>query len=396
MSGSAARPWWQTWRGLIPIAVVALAGIVLGVSLLPVAPVAPNVKRIPDTAVGGLVAQIEMVNYQSAQVGWAVVPTNPYWRVVRTKDGGARWQDVTPPGNGTNGGLSLTVMGPATAAVVFLAFQYIRDSTFAFTTDGGADWTAGILPNAASKGPDPIYVLNPHTIFAVLGSGIVVGSADGGSTWSDVSLTQPSSGACSPTSVWFTSAESGWISGTCTGIAALWHSTDAGRTWQSALISTAYSDSAEVSVRPPQGSGSGDIYTTAVAKNAKTESLRVFYDSSDGWTSAPALALPAGRVLASFSDASSGWVLVVPSTRGSLALAYFTSNQGVNWSIRTTPVAADQVTSLDLISPENVVVLSQAGNQSELWTSANAGVSWRRTRMLVFDGPQPRVNGITG
>ena len=71
-----------------------------------------------------------------------------YKRQVHTIDGGRRWLDVTPPGSASNGGIAVTVMGSSTAAVVFLAFQYIRNSTFAITSDGGADWTAGVLPNA--------------------------------------------------------------------------------------------------------------------------------------------------------------------------------------------------------------------------------------------------------
>jgi len=396
VTGRGPRPWWRTWRALTAGVLVLLGVVVFGISALPVAPVAPDTAPIPITTAGKQVQQIESLNYFSAEDGWAVVPTRPYWRVVRTTDGGSRWQDVTPPGAASNGGLSLTVTGASTAAVVFLAYQYIRDSTFAYTRDGGADWTAGILPNSASSGPDPIYVLNSHQIFAVLGSGTVIKSADAGADWAAVTLPGLVSGSCRPTSVWFTSGSSGWVTGSCTGVAALWHTSDAGQSWAPEILSSDYASAAAVSVAPPQLTRSGGAFTTAVATAPTTESLRAFDDSSGSWVSAPAVALPAGRLLVSFEDPSHGWVLDAPSTAGAVALAYSTANEGTNWSLRTTPIPAGQVTRLDLTSPENAVALAQAGRQRVLWSSDDAGVHWQQERLVIFNGPEPRVNGITG
>jgi WD40 repeat protein len=377
-------------------ALVVLGAVIFGVSELPVAPVAPATTPIPITTKGKLVRQIELLNYPNAQDGWAVVPTRPYWRVVRSRDGGSRWQDVTPPGAASIGGLSLTVTGASTAAVVFLAYQYIRDSTFAFTSDGGADWTAGILPDSASSGPDPIYVLSSRRIFAVLGNGTVISSDDAGATWADVTLPEMAAGSCQPTSVWFTSDSSGWVTGSCTGVAALWHTSDAGQSWAPEILSSGYAGTAAVSVAPPQVTPSGGAFTTAVATGSSTESLRVFDDSSGSWVSAPAVALPAGRLLVSFEDSSHGWVLDAPSSAGAVALAYSTANEGANWSLRTTPIPAGQVTQLDLTSPEHAVALAQAGRERILWSTDDAGVRWTQEPLVIFNGPEPRVNGITG
>jgi photosystem II stability/assembly factor-like uncharacterized protein len=343
-----------------------------------------------------LVEQIETVKYPTSQVGWAVVPSKVYWRLVRSSDTGGRWIDVTPPGSGTNGGIAVTVTGPSTAIVVFLAFQYIRASTFAITTDGGTDWTAGILPNAVSDGPDPMFALSSSRLWAVLANGTVLASTDRGSSWSQITLPALQSGSCLPTSIWFTSPTNGWVSGQCRGVAAMWHSADSGSSWQPVVLPAAYGSSASVSVAPPQATASGAVLTSAVASNGGPESLRVFQQSSIGWTSAPAVSLPAGRVLVSFTSASDGWALVAPRASGALVLAYQTSNAGINWSFQTTVIPAGEVTAFDLLSQGNAVALTQAGRTNDLWSSSNGGKRWTESAMVVSEGPVPKVNGITG
>ncbi|MGC2191164.1 MAG: hypothetical protein WA751_02400 [Candidatus Dormiibacterota bacterium] len=395
MTSGPGKPWWRTWRAWILPAVLGLGLVILGISLLPVAPVAPTTATLPDTAAGKLVEKIETIDYPTPQVGWALVAASPYWKLVRTVDAGGKWQDVNPAGDASRGGVVLTVMGPEAAAVVILPFEYIRDSAFAVTTDGGARWSAGVLPNGASSGPDPIFALSAQRIFAVLGSGTVVASTDGGGQWATVNLPALASGTCTPTSIWFTAPASGWVTGSCTGVAALWHSSDAGQSWQSEVLSSTYGSSTPVSVAPPQATPSGGALTTTVATVGSTESLRVFDDSSGSWRAAPALSLPAGRVLVSFANPSDGWVVVAPRATGALALAYYTSSEGNYWSVRTTPISAGQVTGLDLSSSENVVALAQAGRVHLLWTSSNAGVKWTSSELTIVNGPAPVVNGIT-
>jgi hypothetical protein len=99
-------------------------------------------------------------------------------------------------------------------------------------------------------------------------------------------------------------------------------------------------------------------------------------------------------LLVSFANPAHGWVLDAPRAAGALALAYSTGNGGINWSLRTTPIPAGQVTALDLVSAESAVVLAEAGREADLWTSGNAGVNWSNAKLSIFSGPTPRVNGI--
>ena|GEM_PF-4526256 len=396
MTRRGPSPRRRKWALLLAVLLIGVAAVAFGILELPSAPVAPAVTPIPNTVAGRLVEQIETVRYPTARVGWAVVPTKVYWRLVRTNDAGGRWIDVTPPGAGTNGGIAVTVTGPSTAIVTFLAYQYVRASTFAITSDGGADWTAGILPNAVSEGPDPMYALTSSRLWAVLANGEVLASSNAGTSWSKVPLPALPSGSCLPTSVWFTSSTNGWVTGECQGVAAMWHSADSGGTWQPIVLSTSYASSASVAIAPPQAPASGPVLTSAVVSGSGPESLRVFQQSSTGWTSAPALALPAGRVLVSFTSAADGWALVAPRAPGALVLAYQTSNGGVNWSFQTTTIPAAEVTAFDLLSPGDAVALTQVGRQNDLFVSANGGRTWSESVMAVSEGPVPKVNGITG
>ncbi|MGH7643926.1 MAG: WD40/YVTN/BNR-like repeat-containing protein [Candidatus Dormibacteria bacterium] len=394
MTSVAGRPWWRDRRIWVVPCLGTVALVIFLISLLPTAPVAPSTGALPDTAVGKLVEKIEQINFPTDKVGWALVAARPYWRLVRTVDGGVHWQDVNPAGDASNGGVVLTVMGAQAAAVVILPYEYIRDSGFAVTTDGGAQWTAGVLPNGASTGPDPIFALSNRVIFAVLGNGTVVSTSNGGTTWSPAKLLGQTSGSCLPTSVWFTSASSGWVSGSCTGVAALWHTANGGASWQPEVLSSSYSPSTAVSVAPPKEISSGGALTTVVADTGTGESVRVFENSSGDWRAAPAVTLPAGRVLVSFANKSDGWVLVEPRARGATALAYYTTTAGYDWSFRATPIPAPELTGIDLVSPLTVVALAQAGRYHLVWTTADGGVKWSSSEMAILNGPEPRVNGI--
>jgi photosystem II stability/assembly factor-like uncharacterized protein len=386
---------WRLWA----LTVSALAAALLAlwvITSLPIAPVAPNLSSAPDTTAGGVARKIDQVSFPTPEVGWAVVPTQPFWRLVRTTDAGKRWQDVTPPGNGTNGGIAVTVLGPQSAIVVFLAYQNNRDSAFAVTSDGGSDWTAGILPHGASFGPDPIFAVSSQRLWAVLGSGAFISSSNGGGSWAPTALPALASGSCSPTSVNFTSTSTGWISGSCQGIAALWETTDAGLAWRPVVLSSDYSRSARISVAPPRTTTSGGVVTTAATLGQNNVALRVFTESGTVWGSVPAVSLPAGRLIVSFANGTDGWVVDAPAAKGALALAYYTSDGGVNWSFRTTPIPAVEVTALDLLSSQTAVVMAQNGRRNLIWSTADEGLHWTDASVSIFSGPTPRVNGISG
>lgn len=385
---------WRKWSVIAGAALlVVIVGLAWGITSLPVA---PNVTpRLSSGSTSGTVARlVETLTYVTPQVAWAVVPSRPYWSVVRSTDGGKLWVDVTPTGDGTNGGVELTVLSATEAIVSYRAYQYSRDSAFAITSDGGHKWTAAILPNAVSSGPDPVAEGRDGEIWAALGSGEVVSSIDGGGRWSVAVLPTPSEGSCVPTSVRFTSTLVGWISGQCHGAAALWRTDNAGSSWQSLVLHAGYRPAATIVVGLPQVDESG-LFTWVTSTTVGGGSLAVYSDSSKGWVSTPPVSLPAGRLITSFANGNEGWVVDAPSGSSTVALAYQTSNGGINWSLRSLPMPASGVTASDFVTNQTMWILSQTSAGAEAWSTTDGGRSWSSASLHEVAGPPPLVNGVT-
>lgn len=384
---------WRKWSVIAGAAFLLLTGgLAWGITSLPVAPnVTPH---LSSGSTSGTVARlVETLTYVTPEVAWAVVPSRPYWSVVRSTDGGQHWVDVTPTGDGTNGGVELTVLSATDAIVSYRAYQYSRDSAFAITKDGGHEWTAAILPNAVSSGPDPLAEGRDGEIWAVLGSGEVVSSTDGGGRWSVAVLPPSPKGSCVPTSVGFTSSLVGWVSGQCHGAAVLWQTDNAGASWQQQVLHAGYRPSTTIVVGLPRVDATG-LFTTVSSTTAGGGSLAVFSDSGRGWASTPSVSLPAGRLITSFTNSSGGWVVDAPSGATTLALAYLTSNGGVNWSLRSLPMLASEVTASDVVTDKTIWILSQTSKGAEVWSTTDGGRSWSSSRLDVVSGPPPLVNGV--
>ncbi len=390
---SRARPLGRPGRLWLVVGACVLVALVgLGIANLPVAPNARPGYSTPDTAAGPLARRLESIVYSSPEVGWAVLPARPFWRLARSADGGQTWRDVTPLGAGTNGGLEVSVLGPQSAILAYRPYEYDRDSAFALSTDGGGDWTTGILPNGVSPGPQPMAAPSPKSYFAVLGNGELVFSADGGATWTVRELPAPPAGSCRATSVEFTSPATGWVSGICQGGAGLWETSDGGVSWQSEELPTP-GDGSQITVALPQPGPAAGWFTEALSRGRGGSSV-VLCDLATGasWSCRPAEQLPAGRILLDFPSPEQGLVLDAPEAAGTLCLAYETADGGGAWSFLTTPIPAAQATALDLVGGA-VEVLAQGGKHTLLWHSANQGRTWSKARLRVSSGAPPRVNG---
>lgn len=385
---------WRRWAPWALGAVIAGLGVTWGIASLPAAPAVSTSYGSPDTVAGSLALQIESMTFASAQVAWAVVPSRPNWSLDRSTDAGRHWVDVTPLGAPTSGGLEVTVLSPTSAMLAYRPYQYDRVSAFAVTSDGGSAWTTGILPNAIASGPDPMALTTTRTFWAVLGSGLVASSSNTGASWSSISLPAPPTGSCQATSVRFTTAETGWVTGSCRGTADLWETVNGGVSWQVRHLGAAVPTTERVLVSLPQESASGGLFTTLTTLGTHTDQIRVFSDSAGTWAAVPSESLPAGRLVISFAGSADGWVLDATSGKGALALVYQTFDGGRDWALRATPMAAAEVTSLSVLGSQIGYALAQEGSHTRIWSTTDGGQTWSGSDLQPVAGPPPRTDGV--
>lgn len=385
----------RRWVLLAGAALLGTVGVAAAIASLPRAPVVSPIAA-PDSPAGPLAHQIESLTFASPTIAWAVVPTFPYWRLVRTIDAGRTWRDVTPLGAGTNGGIEATILSPTTSILAYRAYEYNRDSAFALTVNGGADWTTGILPNAVGQGPDPMAFIPPRSVWAVLGSGLLAVSSDFGATWSSLTLPTPPTGSCQPTSVRFINAEVGWISGTCQGSVALWQTTTGGLSWSVVVLEKSVPGLQRELVSLPQGSSAANNFTTVVSVERHQDQVVEFRLQDGSWSATTPESVPGGQLLVYFANPSAGWILDAASGKGALALLYQTADGGADWALRATPIPAGSLTALDVLGGEVGAALAQQGRAARLWTTQDGGLKWSSSSLQIASGPPPRSNGVAG
>ncbi len=205
-------------------------------------------------AAGALsLASIRMV---SAQVGWA---TEALGQVLRTMDGGSTWLDVTPaaPAPTGKGGCATAFQSAQDAWLACPdgtpAAGSVWKLTVWRTTDGGANWSAAVVPTVftAADTTGSMEALSLGTSDGVHGwlmaqpghtmntePGELLGTGDGGKTWSLLAETGSSGSLPFGGSVAFQGALDGWLAGgkVSTVPDQLYRTLDGGRTWRAVSL----------------------------------------------------------------------------------------------------------------------------------------------------------------
>jgi photosystem II stability/assembly factor-like uncharacterized protein len=369
---------------------------------------------IPHLAAGSDVT-LTQVQRISKTEGWGIGmnpkldPANEH--VLRTRDGGATWQDVTPP---QAAGSASTESGPSLkAAAFFLDAQHAwvdfspqpsaRPNPAAIwrTSDGGESWTASATLSQGSGGPEffapgPLTFLpDGKTGWLVVHAGVgmnhdyiyIFSTGDGGATWTlKVDPMDSDKGiimSCYKSGLGFVSANSGWLAGSCNGVAAgvlLFHSADGGATWapfdlpaptQAPGIFT----STEVScgAQPPLFFSAGDGLMEVTCRNFvqdKPAQTWLYFTADAGVTWMPRLA-PASQGAFQFVNANEGWFV----GDGQI---FKTTSSGKTWAALTKVTwAGAQPAFLDT---KTGWALAYSGQEPSLHyalvSSADGGVSW--------------------
>jgi hypothetical protein len=115
-------------------------------------------------------------------------PANTFWQLFFRPAAGLRWSLVTPPGVADNGGL---VVGDASGKALTVGFEpsaLLEFSPAAQTTNGGATWTPGLVPDGLSAFPDAIAGAPGGDLLALVraGGGEVLSSTGDPSAWTEI------------------------------------------------------------------------------------------------------------------------------------------------------------------------------------------------------------------
>jgi photosystem II stability/assembly factor-like uncharacterized protein len=342
----------------------------------------PSATAHPQAA--NALATIQMVDPKN---GWGLTSKD---RVVRTTDGAATWQDVTPQGLGS----------PITPVFLSAQVAWVASGTRASTgsgdgttmlfrtADGGATWKQSALPFYADQ---MTFVTNQNG-WILVGRGVAAGSegvdiyrtTDGGATWKLVSSANASNNPADPTvlpfsgdksGMSFVNATTGWVTGSepATDFFYVYQTTDGGQTWhhQNLPLPSGVSDTIP-SLYPPVFATAQDGFMRvdfALSNGSQASNdLYVTHDGGQSWR-------PTNFLLATtydFLDGSRGW-----ATDGTNL--WVTTDGAQNWMVLPQRSPFSSVSSLDFVSPTVGWALTSPpiGSAPALLQTTDGGHTWQ-------------------
>ncbi len=358
----------------------------------------PPTNTIPHYPTGQefTVTFIDMID---AKTGWSIGSLGAQVgdHVLFTSDGGTTWKDVTPPETQPVSDTLKASVGffqdARTAWVTYFngpGYPVISNPVVWHTTDGGASWTASQPLDVT--GLSEIYV--PSALQFVGGQDgwllvhvgvgmnhdyvVLYRSADGGATWSRIIDPYTDGGiqSCSKTSMVFTDATHGWLTGDCHGVKAgvlLFSTTDAGSTWQAVNLPdpagspNLYEDmnNACGSYNPYFfGNDLGHLSVTCINYSTQQPVNSYFiYTTQDGGSTWAGSAYPGASLY--FFSADTGWALSNKIQQ--------TTDGGKTWK----PIAdVTWSAQMDFVSEQIGWAVASTTNQVALVRTDNAGARW--------------------
>ncbi|ASU36570.1 cadherin-like beta sandwich domain-containing protein [Mucilaginibacter xinganensis] len=260
------------------------------------------------TQTSGTTNNLWSTSFVSATQGWA---TGNGGMILTTTDGGASWSTQT------------SAVTSQLYGVYFFNANYGwavgNQGKVEATTNGGVTWTAqnsnlpttGRPPHTTIAALQAVYFASSTQGWAVGGSGSIIATSDGGTTWA----TQTSGTTQTLTGVYFISATTGWAVG---GSGTILFTSNGGSTWTS------------------QTSGTTNSLTSVYFKNA-----------TQGW------AVGGSGTILTTSDAGATWTSQTSGTTTSIQGVRFTSNgrgfgvlYGSSTILTLAPPAATTITSI--------------------------------------------------
>lgn len=342
----------------------------------------------PTAPLAPYLTSVQMVD---ATNGWGLTSKD---RVVYTTNGGASWQDVTPPGLGApiaeeflNAKAAWVASGARTDPNTPSTRPGDGTTMLFRTQDGGQTWQQSALPFYLGQ----MTFVDAQHGWILVGRGVAAGSeavdiyrtTDGGATWKLVSSANASNNPDDPnvlpfsgskSGMSFASATTGWVTGSepAPDFIYLYQTTDGGQTWQhqdlplpsgvSNLLTYVYppffadvqNGFLRVSFALDSGQAPNDLYVT--------------HDGGKSWQSTTLL--PASTY--DFLDARQGW-----ATDGTHL--WMTTNGAQDWTVVPQGNEFTSVSSLDFVSPTQGWALTAPiiGHVPNLLKTMDGGHTWQ-------------------
>jgi hypothetical protein len=255
-----------------------------------------------------------------AVMGGPAASANNSWQLLVRRAGASRWSLATPPGVASNGGL-VAAGGNTSLTVGFRPSRNLAFSPLATSTDGGRNWTPGLLDADLANAPGAIAVdpsgrslalRQDGTIEAATASGAAAGRWSQLTTLHALAASAPgrNCGLVAVHAVSFGPNKTPMAAGSCQrpGVAGVF--ADTGGTWESAgLALPAGFGRDQVQVLGLAGTSGGNVALLL----AGTSLLAAWWNGTRWTVSAPVAGGPvtAGSFRASgFGAGGSAWLLL--------------------------------------------------------------------------------------
>jgi hypothetical protein len=351
-----------------PLALLALLTVITGCGTQVISRAAsPTVAAEPAPLGTSLVTA--QGTWAIAVMGGSATDNDNFWQLFVRPTATSTWRLVTPPAVADNGGL-VAAGSPTSLLIGFRPSQDLAFSPLAASTSTGKSWTAGLLDADLANGPDALATAADGQELALLNSGTIDTSTDGGANWSRLpalatSAAGQSCGVVGVEAVAFWSNETPVAAAGCRrpGVAGIFRAT-AGRWEQDGpLLPAAY---ARDQVRVLRLSGS-----TALLE-AGSDLLATWW-SGTAWASPVALPTVSGVRASGFGADGSAWVLLSDGAAETI------SGPGGTWdAVSPTVPSGTAVMALGGAGPEALV---PNGSKLTVW-QLTAG-AWTKVQSMT-------------